>query len=123
MRGHIVDVDQYAIDAVRPLRPLPRGLAFLARVLGPVVVRRRGGEHYHPAARLHLTVAQTATLAEHARPLAKAESSRQPVHGRRPVFIREHRDHGRIPIAHAASPGRYSPKTPRSTAQHSPIVT
>src|SRR3989442_15647455 len=119
----VVDVDQHAVDDVGDLGPFPRLLAFFAVALGPVVVRRGRGQHDHPFARLHLAMAEPAVSVEHPRALAKAKSLGEPAHRRGSILLSEHRNHGRITGTHAASPGRYSPKTPRRTRQPTPTVT
>src|SRR5467141_2796653 len=123
MGRDVVDVYQHAVDDVGDLGPFPRVLAFLAVALGPVVVRRGRGQHDHPLARLHLAMAEPPVLAQHSRPLTKTECASKPVHRRGSILVSEHRNHGRITVTHAASPGWYSPNTPRRTRQHSPIVT
>src|SRR6266436_9894319 len=125
VRLRVVHVHQHAVDDVRHLGPQRRLLAILAMALRAAVVRRRRRQHDHPGARLHLAVRQTAvTRRRHARPLAKAENSREPIESGRPVLVGDHRDDiGIGGHAQAASVGRYSPNTCRSTSQHSPIVT
>src|SRR5919109_1341959 len=123
VRVDVVDVHEDAVHDVRHLGPSARGLAFLAMLLRPVVVRRGRG-HHHDASfpRVHLAVFEATFRSDPPVAFAKAESARQPVHRRGAVFVGDHRDHSRI-VVHAASPGWYSPKTPRSTRQHSPMVT
>src|SRR3989442_1590737 len=123
MGRDVVDVHQHAVDDVRHLRPSPRGLALLAMPLGAVVVGRRSSQHDQPLAGLHLAMTESAVSVEHPRALAKAKSLGEPAHRRGSILVSEHRNHGRITGTHAASPGRYSPKTPRRTRQHSPTVT
>src|SRR2546430_5436136 len=119
----IVDVDEHAVDDVRDLGPALSLLAFLAVMLRPAIVGRGGGEHDHAVAGLHLAVAQPAVLAQHPGAFAKSERPGEPVHRRRSILVRDHRDHCGVLVHHAASPGWYSPNTARNTAQHSPIVT
>src|SRR5437016_3799791 len=46
----VVDVDEHAVDDVRDLGPALSLLAFLAVMLRPAIVGRRGGEHDHAVA-------------------------------------------------------------------------
>ena len=71
--------------------------------LGSLVIRRRTREHDQPVARCQLAMAQASIRRKNPRPLLEPKRSHQPFQCCQAIFVRDHRDYGRVFRGHAGT--------------------